>query len=99
MIRDDDVKVFLFLAVAISCLGVNEVIEPKHLAYAHFFTSDQSAEFLSLAHQINAEISLINNTFPSEIDSSYHHAKNARAYEQDISSIYCNKSSRFPNNI
>jgi len=77
MIRDDDVKVFLFLAAAISCLGVNEVIEPKHVAYAHFFTSDQSAEFLSLAHQINAEISLINNTFPSEIDSSYHHAKNA----------------------
>jgi hypothetical protein len=30
-----------------------------------------------LVHQINAEISLINNTFPSEIDSSYHHAKNA----------------------
>ena len=77
MIRDDDVKIFLFLAVAISCVGVDGVIEPKHLAYAHFFTSDQSAEFLSLVHQINAEISLINNTFPSEIDSSYHHAKNA----------------------
>jgi hypothetical protein len=63
--------------VAISSLGVDEVIEPKQLAYAHLFTSDQSAEFLSLIHQINSEISLINNTFPSEIDSSYHHAKNA----------------------
>ena len=76
MIRYDDVKVFLFLAAAISCLGVDEVIEPKHLAYAHFFTSDQSAEFLSLIHQINAKISLINNTFPSEIDSAYNHGKN-----------------------
>jgi hypothetical protein len=72
-----DVKVFLFLAAAISCLGLDQFIEPKHLAYAHFFTSDQSAEFLSLIHQINAEISLINNTFPSEIDSAYHHGKNA----------------------
>ena len=77
MICDDHVKVFLFLAAAISCLGIDEVIEPNNLAYAHFFTSDQSAEFLSLIHQINAEISLINNTFPSEIDSAYHHAKNA----------------------
>ena len=77
MIRYEDVKVFLFLAAAISCLGVGEVIEPKHLACAHFFTSDQSAEFLSLIHQINAEISHINNTFPSEIDSAYYHGKNA----------------------
>jgi hypothetical protein len=46
MICDDNVKVFLFLAAAISCLGIDEVIEPKHLAYAHLFTSDQSAEFL-----------------------------------------------------
>jgi hypothetical protein len=45
MIRDDDVKVFLFLIAAISCLDVNEVIEPKHLAYAHFFTSDQVQSF------------------------------------------------------
>ena len=77
MICDENVKVFLFLAAAISCLGIDEVIEPKHLAYAHLFTSDQSAEFLSLIYQINAEISLINNTFPSEIDSAYHHGKNA----------------------
>ena len=73
----DNVKVFLFVAAAISCLGIDEVIEPKHLAYAHFFTSDQSAQFLSLIHQINAEISLINNTFPLEIDAAYHHGKNA----------------------
>jgi hypothetical protein len=77
MICDENVKVFLFLAAAISCLGIDEVIKPKHFAYAHLFTSDQSAEFLSLIYQINAEISLINNTFPSEIDSAYHHGKNA----------------------
>jgi hypothetical protein len=56
MVCYDDVKVFLFLAVAISCVGVDGGIESKHLAYAHFFTSDQSAEFISLVHQINADI-------------------------------------------
>jgi hypothetical protein len=29
-----------------------------------------------LIYQINSEISLINNTFPSEIDSAYNHGKN-----------------------
>ena len=67
MVCYDDVKVFLFLAVAISCVGVDGGIESKHLAYAHFFTSEQSAEFLSLVHQINAEISLINNTFHQKL--------------------------------
>ena len=87
----DNVKVFLFVAAAISCLGIDEVIEPKHLAYAHFFTSDQSAQFLSLIHQINAEISLINNTFPLEIDCCISSRKKCcRAYEQDISFYNCN---------
>jgi hypothetical protein len=74
-----DVKVFLFLilVVVISLLVIEQTIEPNFNAYAHYFTSDQSAEFLSLIHQINVEISLINNTFPLEIESSYYHAKNA----------------------
>jgi hypothetical protein len=41
MICDDNVKVFLFLTAAICCLGVDEIIDPKHLAYAHLFISDQ----------------------------------------------------------
>jgi hypothetical protein len=56
---------------------IEQTIEPNFNAYAHYFTPDQSAEFLSLIHQIDVEISLINNTFPLEIDSSYYHAKNA----------------------
>jgi hypothetical protein len=78
MIRD--VKALLFLVVVvvvITLLVIEQTIEPNFNAYAHYFTPDQSAEFLSLIHQINVEISLINNTFPLEIDSSYYHAKNA----------------------
>jgi hypothetical protein len=45
-------------------------------AYAHYFTSDQSAEFLSLIHQIDIEMTLMNESFPSEIGSSYFHARN-----------------------
>jgi hypothetical protein len=78
MIRD--VKALLFLVVVvvvITLLVIEQIIEPNFNAYAHYFTPDQSAEFLSLIHQINVEISLINNTFPLEIDSSYYHAKNA----------------------
>jgi hypothetical protein len=76
MIRD--VKVFLFLVVVvISLLVIKQTTESNLYANAHLFSSDQSAEFQSLIHQINVEISLINNTFPSEVNSSYHHAKNA----------------------
>jgi hypothetical protein len=43
------------------------------LIYLHLI----KAKNFYLIYQINAEISLINNTFPSEIDSAYHHGKNA----------------------
>lgn len=76
MIRD--AKVFLLLSVVvISLLGIKITIESNPNAYAHYFTSDQSAEFLSLIHQIEVEMALMNETFPSEIGSSYYHAKNA----------------------
>lgn len=78
MIRD--VKALLFLVVVIvviTLLVIGPTIESNFNAYAHYFTPDQSAEFLSLIHQVDVEISLINNTFPLEIDSSYYHAKNA----------------------
>jgi hypothetical protein len=63
MIRD--VKALLFLVVGvvvITLLVIEQTIEPNFNAYAHYFTPDQSAEFLSLIHQINVEISLINMT-------------------------------------
>jgi hypothetical protein len=61
MIRD--VKVFLFLVVVVnSLLVIEQTTESNPYAYAHLFSSDQSAEFQSLIHQINVEISLINMT-------------------------------------
>jgi hypothetical protein len=77
MILDFKVFLFLVLVIVMSLLVIEQTIESNFNAYAHYFTSDQSAEFLSLIHQIYVEISLINNTFPLEIDSSYYHAKNA----------------------
>jgi hypothetical protein len=77
MIRD--AKIFFYLGVVVIwLLGIETTtMEDSPQVYAHYFTSDQSAEFLSLIHQIDAEIDLINETFPSEIGFSYHHAKNA----------------------
>jgi hypothetical protein len=73
-----DAKVFLYLGVVVIWLLVIETtMEYNPHVYAHYFTSDQSAEFLSLIHQIDAEINLINETFPSDIGFSYHHTKNA----------------------
>ena len=73
-----DANVFLLFAIVVICiLNIKATIGSNYYAYAHYFTSDQSAEFLSLIHQIDIEIALMNETFPSEIDTSYYHAKNA----------------------
>ena len=72
------VKVFsLLTVVSISLLAIEQTRESNLYAYAHYFTSDQSAEFLSLIHQIDVEMALMNETFPTEIGSSYYHAKSA----------------------
>jgi hypothetical protein len=70
-------KVFLFLAAVVYILGIEEIMGPELHVYAHFFTTDQSVEFLSLINQIYAEIALINYTFPREIESSYQHSIDA----------------------
>jgi hypothetical protein len=70
-----DVKVLLFLVIAIVAIG--QTTEHNLYVDAHYFTPDQSSQFLSLIHQIYVEIVLINETFPSEIGSSYYHSKNA----------------------
>jgi hypothetical protein len=49
--------------VGISLLGIEETMELNPYAYAHFLYLI-SAEFLSLIHQINVEIALVNYTFP-----------------------------------
>ena len=67
----------LFAIVVIYILSIKVTTESNHYAYAHYFTSDQSAEFLSLTHQIDVETALMNETFPSEVGSSYYHVRNA----------------------
>ena len=73
-----NVNVFLLTIIVIYLLGIEiMMIGSNPYAYAHYFTSDQSAGFLSLIHQIDVEMALMNETFPSEVSSSYYHAKNA----------------------
>jgi hypothetical protein len=62
MIRDVKALLFLAVVVVITLLVIEQIIEPNFNAYTHYFTPDQSAEFLSLIHQIDVEISLINMT-------------------------------------
>ena len=62
MIRDVKALLFLVVVVVITLPVIEQTIEPNFNAYAHYFTPDQSAEFLSLIHQIDVEISLINMT-------------------------------------
>ena len=72
------VKVFSLLSiVSIFLLVIEQTRESNLYAYGHYFTTDQSAEFLSLIHQIDVELALTNNTFPSQIDASYYHGRNA----------------------
>jgi hypothetical protein len=63
MVFDVKVLLFLVLVVTISFLVIEQTPEPNFNAYAHYFTPDQSAEFLSLFDQIYVEISLTNNLF------------------------------------
>jgi hypothetical protein len=72
------VKVFsLLFVVSIFLLVIEQTRESNLYAYGHYFTTNQSAEFLSLIHQIDVELALTNNTFPSQIDAAYYHGGNA----------------------
>jgi hypothetical protein len=52
-----DANVLLLFAIVVICiLNIKATIGSNYYAYAHYFTSDQSAEFLSLFHQIDIEI-------------------------------------------
>jgi hypothetical protein len=60
MIRD--IKVFLFLTVGNSLLGIEETMELNPYAYAHFFISDKCR--ISIINSSNKCIALVNYTFP-----------------------------------
>jgi hypothetical protein len=49
----------------------------KQLAHAHTFSGDESAAFLALVRQIEAELGLVNSNLPSNITLAQEHAEHA----------------------
>jgi hypothetical protein len=49
----------------------------KQMVYAHTFSGDESAAFLALVRQIEAEIGLVNSNLPSNIILAQEHAEHA----------------------
>lgn len=49
----------------------------KQMVYAHTFSGDESAAFLALVRQIEAEIGLVNSNLPSNITLAQEHAEHA----------------------
>jgi hypothetical protein len=49
----------------------------KQMVYAHTFSGDESAAFLALVRQIEAELGLVNSNLPSNITLAQEHAERA----------------------
>jgi hypothetical protein len=49
----------------------------RQMVYAHTFSGDESAAFLALVRQIEAEIGLVNSNLPSNITLAQEHAEHA----------------------
>jgi surfactin synthase thioesterase subunit len=49
----------------------------KQMVYAHTFSGDESAAFLALVRQMEAEIGLVNSNLPSNITLAQEHAEHA----------------------
>ena len=47
-------------------------------SFAHTFSGDESAAFLALTRQIQAELSLVQDNFPSNVTLSQQHAQDTR---------------------
>jgi hypothetical protein len=68
----------LFLAgIVISMVTIFPV---KQMIYAHTFSGDESAAFLTLVRQIEAELGLVNSNLPSNITLVQEHAGRATEY-------------------
>jgi hypothetical protein len=64
----------LMTVVVMSMIGIYPL---KQMVYAHTFSGDESAAFLALARQIEAEISLVNTNLSSNITLAQEHAEHA----------------------
>ena len=75
MIKSLSISIALFLTViVISMIGIYPL---KQMVYAHTFSGDESAAFLALVRQIEAEMGLVNTNLSSNITLAQEHAEHA----------------------
>jgi polyhydroxyalkanoate synthesis regulator phasin len=75
MIKSLSISIALFLTVIVmSMIGIYPL---KQMVYAHTFSGDESAAFLALVRQIEAEMGLVNTNLSSNITLAQEHAEHA----------------------
>jgi hypothetical protein len=75
MNKDLSISITLLLTVVVmSMIGIHPL---KQMVYAHTFSGDESAAFLALVRQIEAEIGLVNTNLSSNITLAQEHAEHA----------------------
>jgi hypothetical protein len=73
---DKILSIFMLLLTGI-VMSMVTVFPIKQMVYAHTFSGDESAAFLALVRQIEAEIGLVNSNLPLNITLAQEHAEHA----------------------
>jgi len=74
MSKSSSILILLLTGIVISMVTIFPI---KQMVYAHTFSGDESAAFLALVRQIEAEIGLVNSNLPSNITLAQEHAEHA----------------------
>jgi hypothetical protein len=74
MHKSSSILISFLTGIVISMVTIFPV---KQLAYAHTFSGDESAAFLALVRQIEAELGLVNSNLSSNITLAQEHAEHA----------------------
>ena len=74
MSKISSILILLLTGIVMSMVTIFPI---KQMVYAHTFSGDESAAFLALVRQIEAEIGLVNSNLPSNITLAQEHAEHA----------------------
>jgi hypothetical protein len=74
MSKSSSILILLLTGIVMSMVTIFPI---KQMVYAHTFSGDESAAFLALVRQIEAEIGLVNSNLPSNITLAQEHAEHA----------------------
>jgi hypothetical protein len=72
--KSSSILMLLLTGIVMSMVTIFPI---KQMVYAHTFSGDESAAFLALVTQIEAEIGLVNSNLPSNITLAQEHAEHA----------------------